>query len=434
LLINPFYNPAVKYSESSTGIRRLVYGPSYTNAGLAIKQVLEDAGWAVVDLRPSEAVQRRPGYYFSAGLTTGEPVPMTPAQCKSTRGPEWARASAADALFNSYDPNASIPICPEGTAGIVWYPFEATQTGTAANLTDFLNLLGIWDVTMGAVDGGDFAFTFISSSPAFEADEVPIIVGAGPGTTLKGYYTLRSPEIDGEYLEIKIQTRMVSGLGGFLSYDGLGRAQICLGVTSSGGGNEFYMPINPGTYNVCANEHQFLLWPEPGAEVTRTDNSSLLVSHIQPMEEHLTAGIKTMVIGSYNGDLNGRGDQLRETLHWNESLGSGYSGQLFSSGFRAGDCDGYQKIAMLVRGTRGYPTVSIAGQPLIEAPYVLLPSTPLPGPPPMIAGKLWDIVMTTGNAKLGSTMMYDGNTWTCFSRSVPVGDVLNDMWILGQAG
>jgi hypothetical protein len=435
LLTDPFYKSGPRYSESSTGIRQFTYGSSYVAAGLAIKGVLQSAGWTVVDSAPSRAVQTRYAFYFGTAPGTGTPREMTPEECNNTRGPEWNRATAAGNTYNAYDPGAFIPTCPAGTGRIKWYPHGTTTGETAGNLMDKMNELGYW---IGAVSGViedsggpvSYELTFNSTAPAFEFDEIPIGAGSGDETMRRGYYTLRSPELDGAWLEIKIETRLVGNIGGFI-YDSLGAMRICLAVTSSGGGREFYMPFFPGTYNICANNHQVVIWPIAGAASSRIENSSLLVSHIPPPEEHPADGIRGMVIGSDSGDFIATTDQLRQTLRWHESLASGYDGQLFATAYRAGNCDGYQKLAMLVRGTKNRPTASLAGQPLIEAPYVMLPSNPIAGPGPMIAGKLWDMVMTTGNAPVGKSMMYDGKQWTCFSTSVPVGDVLNDMWILG---
>jgi hypothetical protein len=434
LLTDPFYIAAPLYSGSSTGVSQFTYGSSYVAAGLAIKGQLESAGWTVVDSAPSVAVQARPGYYFSNGDISGTPVEMTPAQCTTTRGPGWARASAAGLIFNSYNPGALIPTCAGGTGGIAWYPYDTTTEGTAGNLVDKLNEMPYWVVSGSTIAGGDYQFTFLSTAPAFEFDEVPIFMAGGDETMRRGYYTLRSPALDGVYLEIKIETRTLGHLGGFIVLDGLGAISLLLTVTSSGGGTPFQTPFYPGTYNICANNHQLLIWPVAGMVATTRSNYSVFVSLIEPPEEHPVAGVGAMAISNDTGDLNTRPDHFRQTLRWDHALGCGYNGQLFATAYRVGHNDGYQKMAMLVRGTKGRPTLSLGGQPLIESPYVMLPANPRTGPGPMIAGKLWDIVMTTGNAPVGKTMMYDGRKWTCFSTSVPVGDVLNDMWVLTDAG
>lgn len=434
MLIDPFYKSDVKYSDTSTGVGRFTYAEGqYVAAGLSIKAILIRAGWTTVAAATSMAVQDRSAFYFSEGDISGSPVEMTPAQCTTTRGPNWARAGVAGLTFNSYNPGTAIPTCPGGTNGIVWYPYDENTLQTAINLADKISELGIWAVGVEVVGdpgaGGMYRFTFLSTAPAFEADQIPIFVGGGDRTSLRGYYVMRSPEIEGEYLEIKIETRIVGHLGAFIVYDGLGMTTLCLTVTASGGGAPFEMPFYPGEFHFCANNHQVLIWPVPEVAATKLSNYTLLVSQFLGEPGHAVFGACAFAVASDIGDIMGEFDQLRTRMHWESSVGSGINGKLEANVWRGGSNEGYSKMSMLMRGTINRPTVSLAGQPLIEGAYLLAPSSPTAGPGPVILGKLWDILLTTGNAPVGKTMMYDGKRWMCFSTSTPVADVKNDMWV-----
>jgi len=432
LLTDPFYIPGAEYSGTSTGIQSLAYGSSYVAAGLALVGLLQDAGWTIVDSAPSSGKATRPAFYFQTVSGTGTPVDMTPAQCTSLAGAPWRRASAGGVTYNSYDPGQYTPVCPGGTNGIGWFAADTTTLGTATSLADKITESPVWDCAVTATigdpsAGGSYEFTFTSEAPAFEFDELLLLDGTG--VMLRGYYTLRSPTLDGAYLECKIETRRVNNSGSFFSYDGLGTPRLCITITASGGGT-YYMPFMPGSYNFCGNNHQFAIWPKVGQTIGRNFNTALFVSLIEAPTAHATGGSCPVVIGSNNGDLNIYPDHLRTQLHWSQSLASGQAAVMDDTAYRKGTCDGYQTVPVLVRGTKTRQTTSLSGQPLIQAPYIALPANPTSGPEAEIVGKLWDIVTTSGNAGLGAMMLNDGKRWTCFSTTTPAGDVGCDMWIL----
>jgi hypothetical protein len=435
LLTDPFYKPDVKYSSTSTGIRDLEYGTSYVAAGLALVGLLQDAGWEIVDSGPSSGTALRAAFYLQTVSGLGTPVDMTAAQCTSLAGAPWRRASAGGVTYNSYDPGQLTPVCPGGTNGIVWFEAGTTSLATATSLAEKISLSLLWSAAVTATigdpsAGGSYQFTFTSRAPAFEFDEYSIL--DGNGTMKRGFYTLRSPLLDGSYLECKIETRVTNNSGGFFIYDGIGTVKLFLTITASGGGS-YTMPFMPGSYHFCGNHHQFVIWPKVGQVVWRNANTSIFASLIEAPAEHLTAGNCPLVIGSNNGDLGTNPDHLRNLLHWSQSLASGHASTMDDTQYRKGNCDGYLKVAMIVRGTKGRPTTSLAGQPLVQAAYVALPANPTSGPGPQVVGKLWDIVLTSGNAALGKSMMHDGKKWTCFSTTAAASDVGCDMWILTGA-
>lgn len=441
MLTDPFYQPGAKYSESSTGVIDLNMATSYVEGGLALVGALESAGWTIVDSGVSVATQTRPAFYLQTVTDPGPGAPppreMTLEECNSQAGASWRRAGVGGTIYNSYNPFLLTPTCASGTGGIAWFAAGETTLDTATNLADKISGSGIFIAAVtGTVGdpaaGGSYVLTLTSLAPAFENDEIEISIGGGDLTSRRGFYTLRSPSLDGVYLECKIETRVTNNSGGFFAYDGVGTIKLCLEITASGGGT-YYMPFMPGNYNFCGCHHQFLMWPVAGAG-SRNANSSILVSLIEPPDEHLIGGVCPLVIGSNNGDLNSNFDHLRNQLHWSMSLASGHSGAMDDTAYRKGDSDGYQKVSMLIRGTKGRPTVSLAGQPLVQAPYVVLPGNPTTGDEAQIVGKLWDIVLTSGGATPGAAMLHDGKRWTCFSTTLPLGDVGCDMWILSNAG
>ena len=438
MLIDPAYNPAPKYSGTSTGIQALSNSASaYVTSGLALKNALLSAGWTVVGSGQSYTTQVRYAFIIPVTSGIGFPREMTSAECTSGTGALSFRAYAGGLTYIAYDPFELIPTCAGGTNDIRWYPMGLTSEDTADNLAAKISGDGTYSASVTGVvgdpsAGGGFEFTFISLAPAFEFDELPIDVGVPTGTpTLRGYYTLRSPSPGGSYLEVKVETRRVNNSGGFFAFDGVGSIRTCLTVTASGGGS-YYMPLMPGSYRFAANYHQFLIWPGPTAVASRNANTSILASLIEAPAEHLTAGNCPLVIGSNNGDLGINPDHLRNSLHWSQSLACGHSSTMDDTQWRKGDNDGYKKVAMLVRGTKGAATTGLNGQALVQAPYVALPSNPTSGPGPIVAGRLWDIVTTSGKASLGTSMMHDGRRWECFSTSAASSDVGCDMWILKE--
>jgi len=440
LLIDPFYIPDAKYSGTSTGVRTFEYGSSYVNAGVSLVSLLMAAGWSVVDSFPSVAIQRRPAYYFQTNIGAGTPGEMSPVQCANTMGASWRRASVGSLIYNSYDPYIHTPTCPAGTNVMRWFEAGETTLDTANNLADKITEGGVFSVSVSGIigdpsAGGSYEFTLIPNVPAFEFDEIPIGIGSPVGSTsLRGYYTLRSPSLNDIYLECKVETRITNNSGGFFAYDGVGTPKLCLTITSSAGGS-YYMPLMPGSYYFCGCNYQFAIWPQAGQVASRNANTSMFVSLIEaPDGWHGAGGNCPFVVGANNGDLNIYADHFRTQLHWSQSLACGHSGVMDDTQYLKGTCDGYQTVAMLVRGTKGRPTVSLAGQPLVQAPYIVLPANPTAGPEAEIAGKLWDIVTTSGNAEIGASMMHDGRRWECFSTTRPTGDVGCDMWMLKSAG
>lgn len=438
MLTDPFYIPGAKYSESCTGVRDFAYGASYVASGLALVSLLLDAGWSIVDSQPGVAIHTRPAWYFQVNDASGPAGEMPPAICLNGIGPGLRRFGVAGVTLHSYDPGETTPNCPGGTGNIRWFEAGGTTIETAGSLVSKINEFNIWVAGLSAIigdpaAGGSYEFTFISLSPGFENDEASITFGAGHTTTRGGYYTLRSPPLNGIFLECKIETRVTNNSGGFFIYDGVGTIKLCLTITSSVGGS-FYMPLMPGDYKFCGSNHQFAIWPREGVTPSRNQHSSLLASLIEPPEEHATGGACPLVIGSNNGDLVTTFDQLRTKMHWPQSLASGQNGVMDDTVYGKGFADGYRLVTMLARGTKNTRTVGLNGQPLVQAPYVAAPANPTSGPEAEIVGKLWDTVITSGSAAIGERMRYDSRTWECFSRSTPVNDVGCDMWALVSAG
>ncbi len=417
-------------------------GGGYVRGALDLVELFQAAGWNTVDSGVSTAVQVRSAFYLQVASDPGPgsppPVDMTPAQCASSAGRLYRQATVGGVILSSYNPY----LFNAGTCGGGSHWFEAGDTAllTASSLAGKITSGLVFSVlvtgTIGDLSaGGLIEFTLTSLATAFENDEVVIGVGGGDPVSTRGFYTLRSPTIDGTFLECKIETRRVNNSGGIFTYDGIGSVRICLTITASGGG-EYYQPLMPGLYNFCGSHHQFAIWPRFGATPSRNANSSILASLVKAPDEHLIGGNCPLVIGSNNGDLNINYGQLNNQLHWPMSLACGQQSTMDDTGFRKGDGgpDGYRTVTMLVRGTKGRPTVSLAGQPLVQAPYVALPPNPNAGQEAQIVGKLWDMVITSGNATVGATMIHDGKKWTCISSTAPTGDVGCDLWIKTDAG
>lgn len=434
LLIDPFYAPGAAYSETSTGVRELIAGVSYVAGAIQLVGLLQDAGWSTVDASPSVANQNRSAFYFQVNSGSGTPAEMTAAQCTSHQGPNWRRFSLAGVIYHSYDPYLLTPTCAGGTGGIVWFEAGSTTSGTAQNLAIKITEMSPWDCSYTGDSGGYSLFTLTSKASAFEYDELAIGIGGGDRVSVRGYYTLRSPVLDGQYLEVKIETRLVGHLGAFITYDSVGAVRICLTVTSSQGGS-YYQPLMPGRYYAVANNWQVVIWPSSGTP-NKNASSSLMAAMIRSPESRPPSGNAVVVVGSDNGDITvplGY-DQLRKASRWAGSVATSHGGPLAQTFFRSGVNTGYQKLAMLVRGTKGRATTSASGQPMIQAPYILLPSSPNSGgTEAAICGKLWDIVMTSGGATVGARMIHDEKIWMCFSTDTPIGDVVCDMWILEGA-
>ncbi len=431
MLTDPFYSAAPKYSGSAQPIEPLTVGTSYVTAGLQVVGFLQAAGWTIVDSSPSFAQQKRPMFFMATALGIGTPVAMSVEQCKTWAGPSWYRGGAAGFTYNAYDPGAVMPICPAGTGLMQWYPAGPTPLETGEHWAEKLAELIYWNVS--ASDGGDghIYFNFNSKADAFEYDEVPINIGSGDGTMQGGYYTLRSPSLGSDWVEIKVQTLPVNVFGAQFDYT-FGFIRVVLTVTASGGGT-FKTPLFPGTYNFQASGRQVLIWPIEGSTLALNQNASLLVSLIEPETGHTTAGNCPLVVASDNGAMTGNTDQIRKNLHWNVALACGFNGEMEDTGFRKGTrYDGYQICSMMVRGTMGRPTVSLNGQPLVEAPYLLIPPDPTVNGEPVIVGKVWDCVITSGMSARGARMRHDGRSWQCFGRSTFARDIGVDMWILAN--
>jgi hypothetical protein len=311
-----------------------------------------------------------------------------------------------------------------------WYAGGPTPLDTGSSWATKLSELIYWDVS-ASESGGYIYFDFLTKADAFEFDEVPIGIGSGDGTMQGGSYTLRSPTLGSDYMEIKVQILPVNGFGGQFDYT-FGFLRVVLTVTASGGGS-YKMPLFPGTYNFQASGRQVLIWPREGSTIASNQNSSLLVSLIEAPTAHDTAGNCPLVVGGDHGEITGNTDQIRNNLHWAVALACGFDGEMDDTGYRKGTRDtGYQIVTLMGRGTIGRPTVSLSGQPLVQAPYLLLPPNPTTTGESVTVGKLWDCVLTSGTATRGTRMIHDGKYWQCFGRASYARDIGVDMWILSN--
>lgn len=429
LLTDPFLDPAPKYSATELPLREITITSDYVDGGLAIVDLLQDAGWTIVDSEPSTVVQWRPAFYFSTSIGAGTPVEMTAAQCTSEWALPWRTAVIGVTHYNFYDPYVFTPTCVGGTGNVVWVAAGITTWLSAQALATAMSTSSYCTVSVADVGGGRYEFTCVSKAAAFEYDDISIQIGGTMDPMLAGYHVLRSPSVDGVYLEIKVQTDYVSGLGLSFSYGGGGTIRVVLTVSASGGGT-FQMPFFPGEYIAMASEPQVLIMPVAGAVVTRASYSTLLASLVQAPDGHSSAGTCPVVIGSDNGQQTGNTDPIRQVLHWGAALACGHNGAMTATRKGWGPM-GYQIIPLLVRGTTDRATVSLAGQPLIQAPYIAVPANPTTGPEAVIVGKLWDMVITSGTAAVGAKMVYDSKRWTCIGTRVLTGDIGADLWILG---
>lgn len=424
LLTNPFYEPGANYSgalEGNTGVVGLDMS-YYISGGLSLVARLIAAGWTVVATSASWAQQDRPEWYFSTGAPgAGTPVEMTPAQCTTLPiGPGWRYASIGSKQYYPYDPRYQTPTCPDGTGNMRWYPVGTTTFETAENLCDRISAdeefaASVVDAGVSGITGY-YRFTFVSlAENIWGFDNINIGVGGGDRNTSLGYYELRSGTSErGVTLTAKVQNRRA------------GSTQwTYITVTASGGGTYYDQPIKPGLYVFAGCQFQFWIGPNGGGGV-----SSYLASIVEAPRWHATAGDCPLVVGSDNGAL--APNNMAGALHWSGSMGTGHAGELRGTYYGAGVNAGYQKVALLCRGTIGRVTTTLGGQTLIQAPYVALPESPNSGPGPVIAGKLWNMVLTTGKAEPGTTMRHDGRLWQCIGRSALSADVGCDWWALAE--
>ncbi len=426
-LIDPFldttpsYSPDIAYTDS-------IEPRNFIDMILAYVNVLTDGGWTQENSAQSNVTQNRvaiqiPIRSFSAGPI----VTITSDNCKETIKPLAHFFSIGDIRFVIYDPDTESPPACSGDGNLIWVPAGSDIRGTCQAMCDFV--VANTDFTMTfdgpnnplAIIGGDsYAFTITPKDVLIEKDDQIMQVGAGHQTCLGGYYRMLSGAKTGHLVCLLI------------SNGGEHPDKITMRVEGSGGG--FYEQAwFVANYTMVAGTYWFAIW--------RTDNSQPLnfgqvpcmiyAALMDSNYKHMSSTRDAMFcIGSYNGDLNTDFYQLQKSLHWENSLSTGYSNTLVSTYFHSKvPTTNHTTPSIIFRGIRNAPLYVSKDAPLIEAPYVALASTPNGPGGCFIAGKLFDAVVVTGLFdSLNGGLKYQGKNWVQFSSGTRSGDLSATLW------
>lgn len=446
MLINPFVETEPAYSANPTGVIRIdeKIGTDAVSLLLYIKLILEAAGWTEIDREPSKAK----GETIRAMMPTAAPaVPPRvleelPDPCTQLLFPQWIQASIGDKAFTSYNP--FVYMAPlNDCADRVWYPAGLTPEDTAENLAQKMTDVTPYLVQYigNVVDPGmpflneHMQFTLEAKEPAtFENDWMPLSIG-GSRFSSQGFIKLKSPNTpSGRYMTAKLSTMALTSLG--VDEDAVqGALTPLITIGGSGGEGTFAQPMYPsGEYWMQASNYQFVIWNER----TGREGSMLLASMPRMDASHMTGADAIVAVGSESIAWFGFTQSFQELvdrLYWTTSVASGYGNTLHEVGYRTQDSSKqWRSPAMMLSALRGTDLRTLSETPFVQAAYILLSPNPNIAEVDRIAGRLWDMILTT-TANSGSTgqgtVMHDEQTWRRLSASASASDLSASLFVLG---
>jgi hypothetical protein len=446
LLIDPFIAEGPAYSKKSTGVRFIDEETGFGVVDLlgVFKGSLEGAGWVEVDSKPSEATGEHIVLQIRSAAVPDPQPPLVklPDPCSSSVNPQEVLISIGGAAYLSYNPYI-YEEPPNECGDRIYYAMGETTLETYENLLAKIGEAGLYNATFeGEYTDPSLPFMqtryrmkLTSITPAYENDEVPISIN-GSGNSLGGYYLMRSPpNSEGRTLTVKLQTAYLN----FGAIDYTGTLGIKRPILTVAGGNPdegaIVFPVyNSGEYFVHAATNQFVIWTKR----TGRTGSMLLLS--MPLVDH--APNKNPIIAVTSESLSWYGlsndfQRLIRNMHWHESYGSGFDNILTDVGWRSQSPStvGERSPTLLFRGLRaGVALQTIRNAPLAQAAYLLMSGEPKGQGPDRIAGRLWDMLITSDvvEADLDGRMMYDNQSWRRLSVPINTGDLAGTLWILEQ--
>jgi hypothetical protein len=438
LLIDPFLDPAPAYLGPDN--------PLHSSSGLTIIELihffvnaLTTSGWVITDRVPSVLYQTRSGLLLTADPGPGTPTPVPSSQCQLTQSkPIWhffeggLDAFGQPILFITYSPYAQTPpVCDASNPSkYVWVPEGTTLAGSAANIAAAATSATDFTVTYEGTSASGYVFKIVGDNAMLpiEYDDQLWSLGAGEFYTSGGYYELKSQEVNGSYLSVRIGT-VIHGVSNVVRID----------VLPSGGGS-IGQRMFQGTYAMVANELQFCLWqPQDGVLPYGGTPSGLLASLLAPTTGHMASALPgVLVVGSNTEFASTNYSQLVRQMHWSESILTGIGGAGNATSFHSMPGSALAKTPTLIfRALRGAPVVNLAGRPLIEPAYAMLAANPNDAASfDLIAGRLWDMVLlpdasdptTLGGDPLPK-MLYGGHTWVRLTLALDLGDLTGSLWV-----
>jgi hypothetical protein len=438
LLIDPDYNPNPVLSGQF--VRREISTSMGAATASALLAHLQSSGWELLEgaeyMRQSSAVIERPGFYFFTAIPPAPGETITPVQANGN--PPWRVIGFNTSLFAAYDPLRETP----GDIGdnVFWYEAGYTQFGTATALAQRISDTTEFNVVLTTTDPDAATFSFTvtprDAEVAFELDDEPLGMG-GTAHMGGGYRTLRSQYIiDGDVNEggriyIQVGTGYWSNVfGGGPFHPFLGTLTCFVTITAENGGSSYQHFVHAGTFKFAGGPHQFVLWGD-----TLPQPNNLLVSALKSEPRHRMGAAPILVVGTNNFDLTISHTQLRTKLYWSGAWASGLQTSMQSTRYGGGGIFVDSQPILMVRGCRGRAMVSRSGEPLAQAPYVVLSPGPYEATDGYLAGKLWDMIALSGYPGGGAPnpdrdrITYAGRKWDLLTVNMSGTQIHTTLWV-----
>lgn len=478
MLTDPQFEPAPVLSDAHV---RLSIEMATDVADLAgkLSGVLGGGGWTLLPIGGGNSAQSEVHMSKLASFWwINMPAPVDPDYVRTPAGFSWfswQRLYFDNIMFAAYDANWEIPgtvdtvyVAGAGVGGlrVVWYPAGDTHLETAQNFvlaaadvstrlkiemvndTGTLGIFGTYDFRIWPIDGnvtfeldgvsmrtpvGDFV------APTFYGPEFmtggfriyqsqPIVVEADEETGEEGY-------TEGDTLMAKIRTVYWHPVYGNIGPDiTLGMTRVELTVWGENGTDHYENIIHYGPFEAHANKHQFVLWGGTGYDAQSQIIASLLKSH----KNHRLGASPILVVGS-ESTMNRIALPVytpwRDRMYWYDGFAEGFGSSthmLLPATKYSGYVPGAHPIIM-VRGLQGTTLSTRFGKPIACAPWVVLSTSPYSGDSGAIGGKLWDMLLLSGQPDrddfdydaTGGALMFEGVRYESLAKNGGVDTLLH---------
>jgi hypothetical protein len=378
----------VPYSTKKGAVRVLPSGTFSADLINALAQFLPFCGWTLANILTPTCIISYPfGFTFAPGSGSGIQgcsgnwvVINTPTKSYrfSSYSPGWT-TSPGNCIFFELGSTPALSLASLCAAITAYTPYTATLTGSGpayvvtltANLPgptrnfDTVAADGRYGITSGLVTGGGFTLDSVGSSP-YSVDLIGDLVG--------------------------VNTQGV-------------RFNFILGPSLSSGPANFVIETDGSSaMNVVADPYSFALWDEGN-----NNNSIASFAPCVPTSEGFSAAYCVFVIGPGN---------LTFQLMWQGSrIGQPCSVALNRSPISL--ADSLRGPQVCVPRVGGFPGLTLDNQPLTTAAFAMMADNF--GATPAVVGKLWDCIVQTQTATLGSTIVFGGRTFVCISSQAGSG-------------
>lgn len=433
---------------SASYVRTTLNTTKGAETATALCNALESAGWEYTGAKQqSGAMVWRSGFYFQTAEPPPDPIDDGDKGLPGVY-PIWRQTSFAEGMYVAYDPFRTIAVegMDVGGTPVYYYQAKLTTLLSAEAMADKMTEKSPFSVSH-PTEGTDGNYYFTvgqnSSTIMFENDDKPIGM-AGPSHTFGGWREMKSQPIqyeedgndvtEGGSIYIRIGTYFYVTFGGITrSETGLGALGCFVQVRAENSSDWYSHFLLAGEKTFIGNRHQFVVFGSALA-------SNLLVSALKSDSKHRTGAAPVLIVGSSNADGSAPYNQITTKLYWDQAMGCGMLTTMSPTVFHGGTMNSTYPVLM-VRGIRGRPMLSRSGEPLQQAPYVVLgPDGPYGASQGVLAGKLWDMIVLSGPptaniANPGAVPMikFAGRKWEKLATNTTSGwDIGCTLWIRAE--